>query len=208
VTATFVPRGAVRHLRSADADFSGLIEKLGPLPVHPFFTGTKEPVFVSLAHSITHQQLGNAAAEAIYGRLRKTLHGRLTPARLLAAKVPALRAAGLSRGKIKSLQDLAERTLDGTVPRNAQMLRLSDDEIIQRITAVHGIGRWTVEMLLLKAGRPDVLPTTDLGIRRGFGIAFGNGELAKPKEIEGRGEAWRPFRSVASFYLWRANGLR
>ncbi len=208
MTAGFVPRGAVRHLRSADADFSGLIEKLGSLPAHPFFTGTREPVFVSLAHSITHQQLGNAAAEAIYGRLKKTLHGRLTPARLLAAPVPALRAAGLSRGKIKSLQDLAERTLDGTVPRNAQMLALSDDEIIERITAVHGIGRWTVEMLLLKAGRPDVLPTTDLGIRRGFGIAFGKGELAKPKEIEGRGEAWRPFRSVASFYLWRANGLR
>jgi 3-methyladenine DNA glycosylase/8-oxoguanine DNA glycosylase len=207
MSASVVPRKALQHLRSADSGLADLMSRLGPLPPHPFFTGST-PVFVSLAHSVTHQQLGNPAAEAIYGRLKKTLKGRITPARLLAAAVPELRAAGLSRGKIKSLKDLAERTLDGTVPRNAAMLRLSDEEIIDRITSVHGIGRWTVEMLLLKMGRPDVLPTTDLGIRRGFGIAFGGGELAKPKEIDRRGELWRPFRSAASFYLWRANRLR
>jgi 3-methyladenine DNA glycosylase/8-oxoguanine DNA glycosylase len=207
MSKSFIPRNALRHLRSADSGLANLMERLGPLPPHPFFTGST-PVFVSLAHSITHQQLGNPAAEAIYGRLKKTLKGRLTPSRLLDARLPDLRTAGLSKGKVKSLRDLAARTLDGTVPRNAEMLRLSDEEIIERITSVHGIGRWTVEMLLLKMGRPDVLPTTDLGIRRGFGIAFGGGELAKPKEIERRGEPWRPFRSAASFYLWRANRLR
>jgi len=205
VTARRVPRQAEAKLRLADPKLGRLIDRIGPLGVHPFFAKEKINPFGALAHSITHQQLGNAAAEAIHGRLKKTLGGRVSAARLLEAKPEALRAAGLSGGKVKSLKDLAARTLDGTVPTYGKMLALSDDEIVERLTSVHGIGRWTVEMLLLKLSRPDVLPAGDLGIRRGFGLVFGDGELAPPKDILLRGERWRPYRSVASFYLWRAS---
>jgi 3-methyladenine DNA glycosylase/8-oxoguanine DNA glycosylase len=106
---------------------------------------------------------------------------------------------------VLSLKDLAARTLDGTVPSRAAIDRLSDEQILERLTSIRGIGPWTVEMLLLKLGRPDILPATDLGIRRGFGLVFGGGDLAHPKDILKRGERWRPFRSAASFYLWRAS---
>lgn len=193
------------RLRAADPKLGKLIDRIGPLQGLRFFETDKLTPFAALAHSVTHQQLGGAAAEAIFGRLKKTLDGRLSAPRLVATPPQHLRAAGLSASKVQSLKDLAARTLDGTVPGRTQMLRLSDDEIIERLTSIRGIGRWTVEMLLLKLGRPDVLPATDLGIRRGFGAVFGNGDLAHPGDILDRGERWRPFRSTASFYLWRAS---
>jgi DNA-3-methyladenine glycosylase II len=197
-------RNDLTHLRAVDPKLAKLIDRLGPLEPLRFFETDKLIPFAALAHSITHQQLGGAAAEAIFGRLKKTLGGRLTASRLLATSPEALRAAGLSASKVRSLKDLAARTIDGTVPSAAGILRLSDGEITERLTSIRGIGPWTVEMLLLKLGRPDVLPATDLGIRRGFAAVFGKGDLALPSEILDRGERWRPFRSTASFYLWRA----
>ena len=192
-------------MRAADAKLRKLIDRIGPLETFRLFEPDGTTPFAALARSVTHQQLGGAAAEAIFGRLKKTLGGRLTASRLLEATPEALRSAGLSRGKVLSLKDLAARTLDGTVPSRAAIDLLSDDQILERLTSVRGIGPWTVEMLLLKLGRPDILPATDLGIRRGFGLVFGSGDLAHPKDILKRGERWRPFRSAASFYLWRAS---
>jgi DNA-3-methyladenine glycosylase II len=116
-----------------------------------------------------------------------------------------LRAAGLSTAKTAALRDLAARTLDGTVPSLSRVRRMEDEEIVARLTAVRGIGRWTVEMFLIfKLGRPDVLPLGDLGVRKGFGRTFGKRKLPEPTVMSRRGERWRPYRSVASWYLWRA----
>jgi 3-methyladenine DNA glycosylase/8-oxoguanine DNA glycosylase len=198
-------RPELARLRAADPKLGRLIDRIGPLDTFRFFQTDKLTPFAALAHSVTHQQLGGAAAEAIFGRLKKTLGGRLSAEKLMAARPQDLRAAGLSASKVLSLKDLAGRTMDGTVPTRTEILRLPDDEIIERLTSIRGIGRWTVEMLLLKLGRPDILPATDLGIRRGYGAVFGSGALAHPNEILHRGERWRPFRSTASFYLWRAS---
>ena len=195
----------VARLRAADPKLGKAIERIGRLDEKPFLRAHNVTPFVSLAHSISHQQLGGAAAEAIFGRMKKVLGGRVTAERLLAAKEADLRAAGMSQGKVQSLRELAARTLDGTVPRRGQMAALSDEEIIERLTSIRGIGLWTAEMLLLKLGRPDVLPATDLGIRRGFGNVFNRGEMVPPGDILSRGERWRPYRSTASLYLWRAS---
>ena len=161
------------QLRVADPTLGKWIERLGPLGESPFFEADKRTPFAMLAQSVTHQQLGGAAAKAIFGRLKATLGGRLSPARLLEATPEALRAAGLSGSKVRSLKDLAQHTLDGTVPGRAGILRLSDDEILQRLTSIRGIGPWTVEMLLLKLGRPDILPATDLEFAAGLGWCLG-----------------------------------
>ena len=116
-----------------------------------------------------------------------------------------MQSAGLSRAKIAALKDLAAKALDGTVPTNRDIRRLDDEAIVQRLIAVHGIGRWTAEMLLIfHLGRPDVLPIDDLGIRNGFRIAYGRRSLPTPKAVLRYGERWRPYRTVASWYLWRA----
>ncbi len=116
-----------------------------------------------------------------------------------------LRSAGVSGGKIKALKDLAAKSLDGTVPPVAKLEKLSDDEIVERLTAVRGIGRWTVEMLLIfRLARPDVLPATDYGVRKGFAKLVGKRELPRPQDLLDYGERWRPYRTVASWYMWRA----
>jgi DNA-3-methyladenine glycosylase II len=128
-----------------------------------------------------------------------------TPADLLDIPPERLRAAGLSAAKTAALRDLATRTLDGTVPSLPRVRRMPDEEIIERLTLVRGVGRWTVEMLLIfKLGRPDVLPIGDLGVRKGFALTFGKRKLPEPAHMHHRGKRWRPYRSVASWYLWRA----
>jgi len=163
--------------------------------------------FDALAESIAYQQLSGKAAATIFGRVRglypKTKW--LDPAKILATPDDALRGAGLSRAKTAAIKDLAAKTIDGTVPSGRALLRMSDDEIIARLTQVRGIGRWTVEMLLLfDLGRPDVWPVDDYGVRKGFAKTFGRRKLPTPKQLIKSGEKWRPYRSVAAWYFWRA----
>jgi 3-methyladenine DNA glycosylase/8-oxoguanine DNA glycosylase len=163
--------------------------------------------FDALAESIAYQQLTGKAAATIFGRVRALYPKRkwLDPKQLLATPDETLRAAGLSRAKTAALKDLAAKTIDGTVPSGRALLRMTDDEIITRLTTVRGIGRWTVEMLLLfNLGRPDVWPVDDYGVRKGFAKTFRRRELPTPKQLMKLGEKWRPYRSVAAWYFWRA----
>jgi DNA-3-methyladenine glycosylase II len=203
---------ARQELAAADEQLAALMERVGPFALR--VQSTHSP-FEALLEAILHQQLHANAARAILGRLLAgfgDLHPR--PEQLLAAPEEMLRAAGLSRGKLLSLRDLAAKTLDGTVPSLAAIRRLPDAEIIERLGQVRGIGTWTAEMLLIfRLGRPDVFPVTDYGVRKGFLLTFGKVKagkpitpamLPKPEAMERRGKRWRPWRSVASWYLWRA----
>jgi DNA-3-methyladenine glycosylase II len=163
--------------------------------------------FDALAESIVYQQLNGKAAKTIWGRVRAIYPRRkwLDPKLVLATPDETLRAAGLSGSKTRALKDLAEKTVDGTVPSGRALARMSDEEIIVRLTTVRGIGRWTVEMLLLfDLGRLDVWPVTDYGVRKGFAKIFGRRKLPTPKQLLRLGEKWRPYRSVAAWYFWRA----
>ena len=163
--------------------------------------------FDALAESIAYQQLSGKAAATIFGRVRALYPRRkyLDPKKILATPDETFRAAGLSRNKIAALKDLAAKTIDGTVPAGRALIRMSDDEIIARLITVRGIGRWTVEMLLLfDLGRPDVWPVDDYGVRKGFAKAFGKRKLPTPKQLMKLGDKWRPYRSVAAWYFWRA----
>ena len=163
--------------------------------------------FDALAESIAYQQLSGKAAATIFGRVRALYPKRkwLDPEQLLATPDETLRAAGLSRAKTAALKDLAAKTIDGTVPSGRALIRMTDDEIITRLTTVRGIGRWTVEMLLLfDLGRLDVWPVDDYGVRKGFAKTFGRRKLPTPKQLMKLGEKWRPYRSVAAWYFWRA----
>jgi DNA-3-methyladenine glycosylase II len=163
--------------------------------------------FDALAESIAYQQLTGKAAATIFARVRALYPKRkwLDPKQLLATPDATLRAAGLSRAKTAALKDLAAKTIDGTVPSGRALLRMTDDEIITRLTTVRGIGRWTVEMLLLfDLGRPDVWPVDDYGVRKGFAKTFGRRKLPTPKQLMKFGKKWRPYRSVAAWYFWRA----
>jgi methylated-DNA-[protein]-cysteine S-methyltransferase len=198
------PDAACSHLRAADPLLGSLIERVGLFRMRPEPT---QSLFTALLRSIVYQQLSGKAAATIHGRVNQIFAPRRapTPAELLEVPVDRLRAAGLSAAKTLALRDLAARTLDGTVPPLARIRRMDDEEIIERLTAVRGIGRWTVEMLLMfRLGRPDVLPLADLGIRKGFGLTFRKGREATLSAMTRRGERWRPYRSVASWYLWRA----
>ncbi len=163
--------------------------------------------FDALAESIAYQQLSGRAAAAIWSRVRALYPKgkRLDPQKILATPDDTFRAAGLSRAKIAALKDLAAKTIDGTVPSARALSRMSDDEIVARLITVRGVGRWTVEMLLLfDLGRPDVWPVHDYGVRKGFAKTFGRRKLPTPKELMKFGERWRPYRSVAAWYFWRA----
>jgi 3-methyladenine DNA glycosylase/8-oxoguanine DNA glycosylase len=197
------PRVAVAALRAADRRLARVIERAGPVAIQVEPT---QSLFAALARSIVYQQLSGKAAATIHGRLLGLFpRRRIAPAALLALPVEHLRGAGLSTAKAAAVRDLAERTLDGTVPSLGRVRRMPDEEVIERLVQVRGIGRWTVEMLLIfRLGRPDVLPVTDLGVRKGFAVAFGLDELPDADTMTRRAERWRPWRSVASWYLWRA----
>jgi DNA-3-methyladenine glycosylase II len=197
------PAEAVRHLRSADRVLAKLMERAGPFALK--IRKLHDP-FEALARNIVFQQLHGKAAEAIHARVVALFGGgKLRPEDVLAARDEELRGAGLSAAKTAALRDLAAKTIDGTVPTLARMRRMTDEEIVERLTQVRGIGRWTVEMLLMfRLGRADVLPVGDFAVRKGFALAYGLAESPKPKELEEYGERWRPYRSVASWYMWRA----
>ena len=195
---------AVKLLKRADPVLGKLIDRAGP------FTLTLRSFpspFESLVTSITHQQLNGRAAETILGRVKAAFPGRRfpRPQDILAADDALLRGAGLSGSKTVAVKDLAAKVLDGTVPTAAALRRMEEEEIIERVTRVRGIGRWTVEMMLMfRLGRPDVLPVDDYGVRKGFTQTYRKRKMVTPKELEKFGERWKPFRSVASWYFWRA----
>jgi len=198
------PDLACRHLTQVDPALGNLIARAGQFTMRPT---PSHSLFQSLVRSIVYQQLSGRAAATILGRVTQLFAPKRfpTPRDLLEISPDRLRGAGLSTAKTAALRDLAARTLDGTVPSLARVRRMEDEEIVERLTAVRGIGRWTVEMLLIfKLGRPDVLPLGDLGVRKGFARTFGKRKLPEPTVMNRRGERWRPYRSVASWYLWRA----
>ncbi len=198
---------AARALSAADEALGRVIAKVGPLGLK---VEALESPFQALARSIVYQQLHGKAAAAILKRVHDAHGGKrtFTPATLLETDEALLRGAGLSRSKMAALQDLARKTLDGTVPTARALARASDEEIIERLITIRGIGRWTVEMLLIfRLGRPDVLPVDDFGVRKGMQRMLGAKELPSRAELAARGERWRPYRSAASWYLWRANDL-
>ena len=199
----FDPYIALKHLSNIDSTLAHLIEAVGPFEME---IRSMHSPFEALARNIVYQQLNGAAAAAIHARVLALFGGhRLRPQDILDAFDEALRGAGLSRNKIEALRDLAAKTLDGTVPTLANLKRMSDEEIIERLTQVKGIGRWTVEMLLIfRLGRPDVLPVGDFGVRKGFSLAYRMNELPTPKELAEYGGRWRPYHTVASWYMWRA----
>jgi O-6-methylguanine DNA methyltransferase len=199
----FDPELALQHLRAADPALAQLIDSVGPFRLQLQRTPS---VFGALAEAIVYQQLSGKAAATIFARVCALFKNAvLTPQALLRASEEKLRSAGLSRSKALSLQDLARKTQANELPTLAEIRELDDETIIERLTAVRGIGRWTAEMLLIfRLGRPDVLPVDDYGVRKGFALAFKKKELPGRKDLEKRGARWQPYRSVASWYLWRA----
>lgn len=192
---------------SKDPVMLALVRAAGPCDIRP--QRGRSP-YQSLISSIAHQQLTGRAAATILGRFFALYgEGRYPePEELLATPDESLRAVGFSRAKAAALRDLASRTLDGTVPPRATLARLPDEAIIERLTAVRGVGRWTVEMFLIfTLGRPDVLPVDDYGVRSGFRIAYRKREIPAPKRLAAFGERWAPYRSTAAWYLWRAVDL-
>jgi DNA-3-methyladenine glycosylase II len=210
----FDPDEALAHLRANDKKLAALIDRVGPFALR--INQSISP-FESLLESILYQQLHGKAAATIHRRVREFFGGDPAPQLLLDTPDEPLRAAGVSRNKILAMRDLAARTIDGTVPSHAAILKMSDADIVERLTEVRGIGSWTVEMLLIfRLGRPDVLPVTDYGVRKGFALTFqrvpksrplASNDLPKPDVIFRRGQRWAPFRSVASWYMWRACDL-
>jgi DNA-3-methyladenine glycosylase II len=201
------PTVACRHLAEADPRMGTLIARAGAFTMRPEPT---QSLFAALLEAIVYQQLSGKAAATILGRVVALYRPRRfpRPQDIIDTPPERLRAAGLSAAKTAAIHDLAARTLDGTVPPMGRVRRMPDDEIIAHLTTVRGVGRWTVEMLLLfRLGRPDVLPLGDLGVRQGFARAFDRRVLTDPLVLSRRAERWRPYRSVASWYLWRALDL-
>lgn len=197
------PGLVMRELSRADRRLARLIRKVGlfptkvPKPQHPYAV---------LLRAIVYQQLAGKAAATIFGRVMALgVNGFPTPEEIVAMDETKLRGAGLSRQKIAAVKDLAARTLDGTVPPLAEIRRMSEEEILERLTRVRGIGEWSVHMFLMfQLSRPDVLPIHDYGIRKGFQHVYGLDDVPKPQALLDHGERWRPYRSIASWYLWRA----
>lgn len=203
----FDPEEALAHLRQADERLAPVIEAAGPFTMRP---QRLQSPFDALMRAIVYQQLSGKAAATIFGRTCALFPEPAGPTPELLIDMPdeRLRSAGLSRNKTAALKDLAAKTLDGTVPTLARLKKMSDEEIISHLVAVRGIGRWTVEMLLIfRLGRPDVLPVSDLGVRKGFQLTYRRRELPDAAKLYRHAERWRPFRSVASWYLWRAVDL-
>jgi len=199
-----------RRLVKVDPILANLMRAAGKCTMDP--SPTHSP-FHALARAIAHQQLNGIAAESIFGRFVGLYSAAGVEALLEAELVletpdAQLRAVGLSFAKIASIKDLARKTLDGVVPPYDILHTLADDEIIERITQVRGIGRWTVEMMLMfRLGRPDVLPIDDFGVRNGFRLAYGLRGMPTTRALAEFGARWAPYRSVAAWYLWRAVDL-
>ena len=199
-------RHAHRILK-ADPVMAALIEVSGPCKIR---TRERHEPFEALARAIAHQQLHGAAARNILGRLVALFAPRSfpSPQQVLDAADEKLRAVGFSFAKIAALKDLARKTIDGVVPPASELALLDDLQIIERLSSVRGIGRWTVEMMLMfQLKRRDVLPVDDFGVRNGFRLAYGLKGMPTPRALAQFGERWKPYRSIAAWYLWRATEL-
>lgn len=201
-------RRARRLLSRRDPVLGAVIRATGPCTMMPSFPGSS---FDHLTHAITHQQLNGTAAKTILKRFLALYPDvpHPTPAQVLATNSNKLRAVGLSHGKIAAIRDLAAKTIDGTVPESPlELTELPDEAIVARLTAVRGIGPWTVQMMLMfQLGRPDVLPIDDFGVRKGFQLAYGLRSMPHPKALAVFGARWAPWRSIAAWYMWRAMEL-
>jgi DNA-3-methyladenine glycosylase II len=194
---------AVRHLAKVDPVMRALIRRVGRCGL----AVRGHSPFETLVRAIAHQQIHGRAAEAILGRFIALFPGRRFPTPADVAAMPArkLRRVGFSRAKIRSIKDIARKALAGRVPTKRACHRLTDEELVERLTELRGVGQWTVEMLLIfTLGRPDVLPVDDFGVREGFKVAYRRRTQPTPKQLRRYGERWRPHRSVAAWYLWRA----
>ena len=200
----FDPGTAVRHLRAADPQLAAVIDATGPFSME---LKTSRSTFAALAEAIVYQQLSNKAAATIFGRLCALFPrgpAGLAPDNLQALTDLKIRSCGISRPKLKSLRDLARRAAAGEVPSLAASRRLDDDAIVDKLVAIHGIGRWSAEMFLMfRLGRPDVLPVDDYSLRKAYAKAFSKRKLPTQDQLRKAGEKWRPYRTVASWYLWR-----
>lgn len=204
LTLTYNPEEAIAHLKNVDPVLGTWLDQAGAFGLN--LQAISSP-WEGLAESIVYQQLSGKAAATIYKRFRALFEGEAHPAPLQVLEMPEekLRGVGLSQNKMLAIRDLAQKTHDGIVPSLENILQMNDDEIKAALTQVRGIGEWTVEMVLIfNLGRADVLPIRDLGVQKGFMHVFGTDALPKPKALSEYGERWKPFRSVASWYLWRA----
>jgi 3-methyladenine DNA glycosylase/8-oxoguanine DNA glycosylase len=200
---------AVETVAKADKKLARIIEAVGPCLLKA--NDIQHP-FEALAESIVYQQLTGKAAATIFGRVRTLCQesgpmspGPMSPTQVQLLAVEELRAAGCSQAKALAIKDLAEKTVSGVVPNIVEMHTLSDEELVERLTAIRGIGTWTVEMLLIfRLGRLNVMPSADYGIRKGFALTYDLPELPTPKALTAYGERWQPYRTIASWYLWRA----
>jgi DNA-3-methyladenine glycosylase II len=195
---------ATAHLSSKDQKLAGLIAETVQFEIDLSEAGSP---YEALMESIAYQSISGKAAATIFARVRALgTDGRPpTPRQMLKIRKPVLRKAGLSGAKILAMKDLAQKTIDSVVPTLQEAQALSDDELVERLVSVRGIGAWTVEMFLIfRLGRPDVLPIHDLGVKKGWSVAYGKKHMPSPKQLLAFGEQWRPYRTVASWYMWRA----
>ena len=194
---------ALDHLAAVQPEFAGLIARIGPCTA----VVERRALHAALVRSIAHQQLHGNAARAILGRLVAHAGGTMPePAALAAIPDEALRGFGFSGGKIAGIRAICAAALDGTIPTLEEADALDDDALIARLVTIRGVGRWTVEMLLMSTlGRPDVLPVDDFGVREGWRLLTGAEAQLKPKALAAVGTVWAPFRSTAAWYLWRAS---
>lgn len=197
-------KAAIEHLSKVDRRLARVIEK--SIEFRLEIDGAQTP-YESLLQAITYQSIAGKAARVIFARLQAlSANGRCpTPQELLRVRKPKLRKIGLSFAKIAAVRDLAQKTIEGVVPTLEDAEKMSDQELIDRLISVRGIGAWTVEMFLIfRLGRPDVLPIHDYGVQKGFALTYGKKSIPKPRELAAFGERWRPWRTVASWYMWRA----
>jgi 3-methyladenine DNA glycosylase/8-oxoguanine DNA glycosylase len=192
------------HLSRTDKRLASLISRVGEFQ---FKLDECDSVYESLLEAITHQSIAGKAAQVIFARIMALgTNGRCpTPAELLRVRKPKLRKVGLSNAKVAAVRDLAQKTIEGVVPTIEEAHKMSDQELVDRLISVRGIGAWTVEMFLIfRLGRPDVLPIHDYGVQKGFAITYRKKAIPKPRDLAEFGERWRPYRTVASWYMWRA----
>jgi len=197
-------REAVTHLSGACPRFAALIQRVGPPGLR---VERGRGLYEALVRAIAHQQLHGKAAEAILGRFRALYPDEIFPApdQVLETRDEVLRGCGFSAAKLAAIRDICAKTLDGTVPTRRQATRLPDDVLIERLTTIRGVGRWTVEMLLIfTLGRPDVLPVDDFGVREGYRVLYELETQPKPRALAELALPWAPHRSMATWYLYRA----
>jgi 3-methyladenine DNA glycosylase/8-oxoguanine DNA glycosylase len=195
---------ALRHLSERDEQLKRLIAETAPFQIE--VEDAQSPYEV-LLESIAYQSISGKAAATIFGRIKSLGENDRPPTPEKMVKIPTarLRKAGLSGAKATAMKDLAKKTIAGVVPTHDEALKLSDEELVERMVSVRGIGAWTVEMFLIfRLGRPDVLPIHDLGVKKGWSVAYAKKHMPTPKELLQFGERWRPYRTVASWYMWRA----